>query len=168
MRAGVRSTATMAALCSILLLGAMWGWSAVTEPFPGKVDAPVCEAKAVAKGDKVYPAQVVVSVYNAGSRLGLAGQTMELFNGGGFHEGDMGNAPEGTEVPVVQIWTTEPRNPATRLVESRLGPAHKVVKKDGPGAGVTVVVGDGFHKMVRGPRFVVARTDTEICAPPLN
>ena len=112
MRAGVRSAATMAVLVGILLVGAMWGWSAVTAPVPGKVDAPVCEPKAVAKGDKVYPAQVVVSVYNAGSRLGLAGRTMELLTGnGGFHEGDMGNAPEGTKVPVVQIWTTEPCAP---------------------------------------------------------
>jgi hypothetical protein len=168
MRAGVRSAMTIAVLCSLLLVGALWGFSAVTAPFPGKADAPVCVSKSVAKGERVYPAQVVVSVYNAGTRLGLAGRTMALFTHRGFKQGDDGNAPDGSKVPVVQIWTTDPKNPATRLVESRLGPAHKVVKKEGLGAGVTVVVGDGFHKLVHGPRFVVARKDTTICAPPLN
>lgn len=168
MRAGAKSAATLVVLGAVLFFGVIWGWSAVTEPFPEKIDLPVCEATPVAKGDKIFPTQVVVSVYNAGDRLGLAGTTMRKFEDGGFREGDSGNAPKSAQVPIVQIWASEPRNPAVRLVESRLGAAHKVVKKDGPGAGVTVIVGDGFRKLLKGPRFVVARKNTTICSPPVG
>ena len=168
MRAGARSAATIGVLCGLLVLGGLWGWSAVTAPFPGKAAAPVCENRPVSKGDKIFPAQVVVSVYNAGSRFGLAGRTMELFTGQGFQEGDIADAPGKSKVPFVQIWTTDPHNPAVRLVESRFGPAHKVVKKKGPGSGITVVVGDGFTKLRKGPHFVVARADAVICSPPLG
>jgi hypothetical protein len=165
--AGLRSAATLAFLCGVLVIGGLWGWSAVTAPFPKKADAPVCESTRVSKGDKIYPAQVVVSVFNAGTRPGLASRTMQLFQDGGFHEGDSGNAPEHSNVPVAQVWTKDPHNPAVKLVGSRLGP-HKVLKKKAPGAGVTVVVGDGFDTLVKGPRFVVAHSDTEICSPPVD
>lgn len=168
MRAGVKSAATLVVLGAVLFLGVIWGWSAVMSPFPEKIDLPVCEATPVHKGDKIFPAQVVVSVFNAGDRLGLAGTTMRKFEDGGFQEGDMGNAPKSAKVPIVQIWAAEPRNPAVRLVESRLGPAHKVIKKDGPGAGITVIVGDGFRKLLQGPRFVVAHKNTTICSPPVG
>ena len=168
MRAGVRSAVTIGVLCAILAFGALWGWKAVTAPFPGKADAPICENQVIHKGDKVYPSEIIVSVYNAGSRFGLAGRTMQMFTDQGFQEGEIGDAPKGSKVPVVQIWTTEPHNPAVRLVESRFGPAHKVLKKKGTGSGITVVVGDGFSKLLKGPHFVVARSDSEICSPPLG
>ena len=168
MRASARSAVTIVVLCSLLVVGAMWGWSEVTAPFPGKADAPICEDRAVSKGEKVYPSQVVVSVYNAGTRLGLAGRTMQLLTDQGFKEGDSGNAPEKSDVPVVQVWTPEPRNPAVQLVVSRLGKAHKIIKKESPGAGVTIVVGDGFRQLVKGPRFVVAKRDTTICTPVID
>jgi len=167
-RAGVRSAATIGVLCFILVLGAVWGWKAVTAPFPKKVAAPLCEDQKISKGDKVYPSEIIVSVYNAGTRNGLAGTTMQFFTDQGFQEGDVGDAPGKSKVPFVQIWTTDPHNPAVRLVESRFGPAHKVVKKKGPGSGINVVVGDGFTKLRKGPHFVVARADAVICSPPLG
>ena len=168
MRAGARSAATIGVLCAILAFGALWGWKAVTAPFPGKAAAPVCENQKVSKGDKVYPSEVIVSVYNAGTRSGLAGNTMQYFTDQGFQPGDVGDAPRGSKVPVVQIWTTDPHNPAVRLVESRFGPAHKIVKKQSKGSGVTVVVGDGFRGLHKGPHFLVARADAVICSPPLG
>ena len=168
MRAGARSAATMAVLCGLLVLGGLWGWSAVTAPFPGKAAAPVCENRPVAKGDKIFPAQVVVSVYNAGSRFGLAGSTMELFTGQGFQAGDIADAPNKSKVPFVQIWTPDPKNPAVQLVASRRAGPHSIVKRDAPGAGVNVVVGDRFEKLGKGPRFVKARSASEICSPSLG
>jgi len=168
MRAGVRSAATIGVLCFILVLGAVWGWKAVTAPFPKKVAAPLCEDQKISKGDKVYPSEIIVSVYNAGTRNGLAGTTMQFFTDQGFQEGDVGDAPGKSKVPFVQIWTPEPKNPAVQLVASRLAGPHSIVKRDAPGAGVNVVVGDRFSKLVKGPRFVVARSDSEICSPPLD
>ncbi|NYD43668.1 LytR C-terminal domain-containing protein [Nocardioides panaciterrulae] len=169
MRAGTRTAATMAVLCLLLLGGAVWGWSALTAPFPGKADAPICENTAVKKGAKVFPTQVVVSVYNAGERAGLAGRTMTMLTDRGFREGESGNAPRGgKKVPVVQVWTTHPHNPAVQLVARQLGPRHSVVKHKPLGAGVTVVVGDGFRGLGHKTRFVRARGNAEICSPPVE
>jgi hypothetical protein len=167
MRAGVRSAATMGVLFVLLLVGAWWGWSSVTAPFPGKADPALCEDQVVHKGDKVFPEQVVVSVLNAGSREGLAGRTMQLLVARGFREGESANAPHGTEVAVGQIWTEEPDNPAVRLLQARLGPGIHVIRREAPAVGVTLVVGDAFHGPVPGPKSVTARSEAEICSPPL-
>ena len=111
MRPGVRTALTMATLGVLLLVAAAWAISALTAPFPGKVDVPTCVATDVTKGEKVFPDQVVVSVYNAGTREGLAGLTMRQLTQLGFVEGESGNAPEpgqGARGP-----RSGPRSPAT-------------------------------------------------------
>jgi len=168
MRAGARSAATIGVLCLLLVVGAAWGWSALTAPFPGKADAPVCESRSIQKGEKVFPSQVVVSVYNAGERAGLAGRTMSLFTDRGFHPGESGNAPRNAKVKVVQVWTTDPKNPAVQLVVSQLRPAHTVVRHRALGAGITVVVGDRFPGLGKKKPFVRAAGATQICAPPVE
>ena len=95
---GARSAVTLAVLCTLLAIGAAWGWDAATDPFPGKVEALTCVDQAVQEGEKVYPDQVVVSVFNAGTREGLAGRTMGLLVDEGFREGDSGNAPAKAKV----------------------------------------------------------------------
>ena len=97
MRQGARSAVTIVVLGTILAIGAVWGWRAMTEPFPGKADASACVTQAVQRGEKVYPDQVVVSVLNAGSREGLAGRTMGLLVDEGFREGDSGWSDQGVQ-----------------------------------------------------------------------
>jgi hypothetical protein len=166
MRQGARTAVTVTVLGVILVLGALWGWAALTEPFPGKADVPTCVDRHVAAGDKVYPDQVVVSVFNAGTREGLAGRTMQLLTDQGFAEGDSGNAPDGADVATAEVWTDDASNPAVRLVAARLGPDTLVVERKSAGAGVVVVVGDGFDKLVKGRQFAKAREDSSICSPP--
>ena len=167
MTQGARSAITLSVLAVLLVVAAAWGFAAATAPFPGKVDTPICEDQDVAAGDKVFPQDVTVSVYNAGTRDGLAGRVMQSFTSAGFAEGQSGNAT-GVKVPVVQIWTTEPKNPAVLLVASKLGKGVAVESRDGLGAGVTVVVGDGFTKLVKGLRSVTAKDDATICSPPVE
>ena len=45
----------------------------MTEPFPGKVDPPICVDTTYAAGERIYPQDVTVSVLNASRREGLAG-----------------------------------------------------------------------------------------------
>jgi len=167
MSRGVRSAITISVLVVILAVAAVWGWSAATEPLPAKVDTPICSPRTVAAGDKVYPQDVTVSVYNAGTREGLAGRVMKSFTDDGFAEGNSGNAPSGSKVPVVSIWTTEPQNPAVLLVASRLGGNVDIERRSGVGAGVTVVVGDGFTTLAKGRNSVVATQDAQVCSPPV-
>ncbi|MEP9362619.1 LytR C-terminal domain-containing protein [Nocardioides sp. CN2-186] len=167
MTRGARTAVTIAVLCVLLAVAAVWGWHATTKPLPGKVDSPICVDTSVAAGDKVFPEQVTVSVYNAGDREGLAGRTMQLLTDAGFAEGKSGNAPDG-KVSDVAIWTQEPDNPAVLLVASRLGPDVDIVDKPGQGAGVTVVVGDDFTDLVKGRRAITAAADSQICSPPVD
>ena len=37
-----RSTITLAVLTMMLVVGALWGWSAMTAPLPEKSDPPTC------------------------------------------------------------------------------------------------------------------------------
>jgi hypothetical protein len=166
MRDGTKSAITIGVLGTILAIGAAWGWSAATKPFPGKAEVPTCVESAVSKGEKVYPDQVVVSVFNAGQREGLAGRTMGMLVDEGFREGDSGNAPARTKVSRAEIWTDEPGSPAVQLVATWLGRDTRVVRRNATGAGVVVLVGDRFDKLAKGRKLVVSQQDIEICSPP--
>jgi hypothetical protein len=162
-----RSTVTLVVLVGLLVLGALWGWSEMTAPLPGKADAPTCVSRAVQAGDKVFPDMVTVSVLNASERNGLASRTLQLFTDAGFGSGDTANAPQNAEVAVAQIWTSDPDNPGVQLVRSWLGPRAEIVDREGKGAGVVVVVGDDFEDLVKGERAVKASDDATVCTPPV-
>ena len=163
----MRTTITLLVLGVLLAVAAVWGWKATMEPLPAKVDSPICVEADVSEGDKVFPQQVAVSVYNASQREGLAGRTMQLLTDEGFVKGQAGNAT-GAKVDVAAIWTTEPENPDVRLVASYLGPDVDIERRDGLGVGVTVVVGDKFKELAAGRRAVRASEDTQICSPPVG
>jgi hypothetical protein len=166
--AQVRTALTLLVLCGLLLIGVTWGWSAVTKPFPGKADAPICVTRTVSAGDRVYPQQVTVSVLNAGTREGLAGRTMQLFVDDGFGQGHLDNAPQGTDVARAEIWSADPTSPAVRLVASRLGHGVEIARRDASAPGVVVVVGDDFTDLSIGRRSVLAEHDAQICSPPVD
>lgn len=168
MVAHARSGITLLVLVVVVLIGGAWGWSAVTKPFPGKADAPICVQRSVDAGERVYPEQVTVSVLNAGTREGLAGRTMQLLEDEGFAQGNLDNAPPGTDVPRVEIWSNDPTSPAVQLVVSRFGPGTEVVRRDTTVAGVVVVVGDDFVDLGKGRKSVVAESDAQICSPPVG
>jgi hypothetical protein len=168
MTQGVRTAITLSVLGVLLLVAAVWGWSATTKPLPAKVDTPICVEQDVPAGTRVFPEDVTVSVYNAGTREGLAGRTMALFTDIGFNEGNSGNVTPGQPVRGSAIWTDDPTSPAVLLVASRLGPDVDIERRDPPGVGVVVVVGDEFKDLVKGHRAVRAEEDSEICSPPVN
>jgi LytR cell envelope-related transcriptional attenuator len=163
---GVRTTLTLVFLAALLAAAAFWGWDAAMEPLPETAEAPVCEDTPVATGQKVYPDQVIVSVYNASARSGLATRTSDLFVDQGFVEGDGGNAPRGTTIQDAQIWTSDPQSPAVRLVRSYLGPAASVVDGEQLGLGVVVVVGEEFGELTKGKKSIKTLQDGFICSPP--
>ncbi|MET0525830.1 MAG: LytR C-terminal domain-containing protein [Nocardioides sp.] len=165
-QAKIRSAATMIALGILLLVGVTWAWSAVTEPFPEREDAATCSSTKVGEGEKVYPDQVTVSVLNAGSREGLANRTMSDLVDAGLAKGELGNAPDDTKVPGVEIWAEDLKNPAVKLVESFLGKDAKLVRRDPPLPGVNVVVGEEFPGVTEGRASVAAKKDVTICSPP--
>lgn len=166
MEARLKSLVTLIVLGLLLVVGAVWGWSSLTEPFPERAAPPVCVDRTFAAGEPVRRGDVTVSVWNAGTRNGLAGLTMELLVDAGFAEGKEGNAPKRTDVARAEIWTDQgAQHPAVQLVASHLGDA-EVVRRDEGAAGILVVVGDEFHGLTKGVGRVTARSDVEVCGPP--
>jgi hypothetical protein len=167
MTQAMRTTVTLLVLGALLMIAAVWGWHATLKPLPAKVDSPICVDTPVTAGEKVYPQQVTVSVYNSGQREGLAGRTMQLLKDAGFTKGQAGNA-SSAKVGNVEIWTTTPESPDVQLLATYFGDDVEIERRDGPGIGVTVVVGDQFRALADGERSVLAETDTEICSPPVS
>ena len=165
MTAHLRSFATLVVLGLVLVVAAVWGWGAFNEPFPKQRGAPVCVDREVTRGDEVTRRDVTVSVWNAGTRVGLASLTMDLLVDAGFHDGSEGNAPGKRKVERVAIWTDEPGNPAVKLVASHLGKVD-VVKRAERAPGVLVVVGDRFDDISGGRKAVTARGAASVCGPP--
>jgi hypothetical protein len=163
----MKSALTLGVLVVLLLLGVSWGYAQVTEPFPGKVDAPICVDTTHSAGDRIYPQDVTVSVLNASGREGLAGRVMsELVDEGGFAEGQTGNAPKGTQVARVEIWTKDKDSAAVLLVRSRLGQAEVVEMADPGKVGIVVVVGAEFVDLFEGGRpSIVTDDDVVVCGP---
>lgn len=167
-QARIRSAVTLLGLLALLLAGVAWAWSALSEPFPEREKAATCHSTVVTRGEKVYPDQVTVSVLNAGSSQGLADRTLTELALSGLDRGQLGNAPDGTEVNIAQIWAEDANNPAVKLVLSFLGKNAKVVRRDAPLPGVNVVVGEGFPGVREGRKFARAREDATICSPPVE
>ena len=167
-RRHVTTAVTLLVLVGILAAGAVIGIRSLLAPISEDAsDTPSsCSTTAVRKGQRISARQVAISVYNAGTRAGLADETMGVLTNRGFQRGEVGNAPRGTRVKVVQIWTSRPTDAAARLVALQFGRSVKVqVKKTNLGPGGDVVVGDGFRRLVRAQRTIVVLNAQSVCLP---
>lgn len=172
MRQGVKTAVTLGVLLVLLLVGAAVGWSQLTAPVEGPREQQAqgpCADTRIRPGDPVRPGMVTVSVFNAGTRSGLAGNTLAAFVNRGFGAGQSGNADPDVSVKRAQVWTTDKQDPAAQLVRRHLGPKRSklVVKRPAAikGVGVMVVVGNDFDKLPKGPKRVRSKITTTICSP---
>lgn len=164
--ARLKTVVTLVTLVLLVVFGAFWGLHAMTQPFPSRAAAALCAPRQVAAGTQIYPAEVLVNVYNASTRGGLATQAMGQFVDRGFAEGLTGNAPD-EKVSSAVIWTDDPKRPDVLLVLKHLGPGAKAIKHATLDVGVDVLVGPKFTKLAAKPHGVItAQRATEICSPP--
>ena len=160
----LRTGATLGVLALLLLFAVTRGLDAVSEPFPENAEPPVCVDTPVRAGDRLRTAAVTVSVINAGTETGLASRTLGELETAGFDPGQVSNLPD-PDVRSAQIWTTDGRTPAVKLVRSYLGEDVKVVIRPSSVAGVTVVVGGRFTGVQEGRPEIRVRDDFTVCGP---
>ena len=162
----VKTLLTLAVLAMLVLLGVTWGWSAVTSPLPHTAKQRACLTTTLQPGDRVSAPKLIVSVFNASDRVGLAELTMSAFEDQGFGPGDVGNAPKGVTIHYAQVWAPDRQDPAALLVASRLGPHASIVTRKHSGDGVVVMVGPQFQKLVQGKQSIKVTRATTLCEPP--
>jgi len=166
MNTHVKTLLTLTVLAVLVLLGVTWGWSSFTQPYPHHASPKACYPTKLQPGDRVSAPKVTVSVFNASQRVGLAERTMVAFEDQGFGSGTVGNAPKGAIVHYAQIWARDRRDPAVRLVASRLGPHASIVARKHGGPGIIVMVGPLFEKLVQGKQSTKVTQPTTVCSPP--
>jgi hypothetical protein len=165
----VTTAVTLVVLLAILVIGGYLGAKALFAPLPGDSSNAAtsnCKNTSVKKGEKIRAGEIQVSIYNAGTRSGLAEDTLVKLHKRGFRRGDVGNAPSGTKVKRAQVWTTRRHDAAARLVAKQLGygaPVKYVDKNLGPG--VDVVVGNYFHKLAPVKNFLIVKRPGSACLP---
>ncbi len=164
---------TMVVLVGILVLGAVVGFNSLFAPLPGREATPAaepspsCSETPPKKGQRLRSRQVRVNVFNAGTRGGLAGGTVDAFRARGFRGGEIGNAPEGTKVKRVQVWIQKGEEDAGRLVARQIGKkARAMTGKPDLAPGVDVVVGNNFRSLVKAPRSIAVKTPQIVCVEP--
>jgi hypothetical protein len=136
------------------------------DPTPTASPSPTCSEKTVRKGQRLRSTQVVVSVYNGGTRAGLADTTMRALTNRGFKQGEIGNAPPDVNVTKVKVYTSERNDQAAQLVARQFGRKTRVTLAETDlGPGVDVVVGNGFDELAKARRVIVARHGSSVCVP---
>ncbi|MDO9457860.1 LytR C-terminal domain-containing protein [Nocardioides sp.] len=160
----VRTAVTLGVLALLLAFAVTRGLDAVSEPFPENEDPPVCVDSAVSKGDVLRVGGITVSVINAGTKNGLARQTLDDLEEQGFAGGELANQAD-PDILSAQIWSPGGRTAAVRLVATYLGGRVKVVDRQSSTAGITVVVGDRFPGVRKGRFQVKVTKDGTVCGP---
>ena len=165
---GRKLTTGITLVVLVLVLGGMaiYGVRAALAPLPeGSSTEPECsetekEIKKFLRRDEVQ-----VSVFNAGSRDGLAGTTLEKIEEAGFKAGNAGNAPRTAEVRRAVVWTTQPNDSGAKLVALALGRGTQIeVTETDLGPGVDVLVGNRFHGLAaKAPTRIRLPAAVETC-----
>jgi hypothetical protein len=164
-----RLTTGITLLVLVLVLGGMaaYGIKHALAPLPGGGSSAKKPCSQTEKEIKQFlrRGDVQVSVFNAGTRDGLASQTLEKIEEAGFRAGNAGNAPGSAEVRRAIVWTTLPNDSSARLVALALGRGTRVeVTETDLGPGIDVLVGNKFQGLAkRAPTQIRLPKPVETC-----
>jgi hypothetical protein len=147
---GRRITTGVTLVVLVIVLGGMaaYGIKTALAPLPGGKSSSKEPCSSTEKRVKEFlkRSEVQVSVYNAGTRSGLAGQTLDKLEAAGFKAGNAGNAPGTADVRRAVVWTTQPNDYSAKLVAASLGHGTRIEETDADlGPGIDVIVGNKFR-----------------------
>ncbi len=159
---------TLVVLLGVLGAMAVVGFQSALAPLPETGSAePECSDAEKEVQTFLRRGEVQVSVFNAGTKSGLAGRTLEKLERAGFRAGNVGNAPGSAEVRRAVVWTTQPNDTSARLVARALGTGTRVqVTETDLGPGIDVLVGNRFKKLdPKAPKRLRLPQAVETCIP---
>ena len=162
----ITTAVTLVVLLLVLAGMAAYGFKQLTAPLPdGPSAEPTCSEAEKQVQAFLKRSEVQVSVFNAGTREGLAGTTLEKVVDSGFRAGNAGNAPKSAEVRRAVVWTTEPDDPAAKLVAQAFGRRTQIeVTETDLGPGIDVLVGNKFQGLnPRAPKRIKLPDPVETC-----
>ena len=137
------------------------------KPFPSSKGStePTCSTQGKQVQEFLTRKDVQVSVFNAGTRSGLASETLDKVEAAGFVAGNAGNAPGTADVQRAVVWTTKDNDYSARLVALAFGPRTQVVVTETDlGPGIDVLVGDRFRGLdKKAPRQIRLPKPVETC-----
>jgi len=154
---------------------AVWGYNSATAPIDdgftvstapddGIVTCSPGETESIVKF--LTNSEVVVSVYNAGQRKGLATSTLNQLEERRFRAGAIGNAADSS-VEYAEIRAKESDSTKAELVAQNFGKKAQIVLDDDAelsGPGVNVVIGDKFNKLKAGvPKRIKLAVPITVC-----
>ncbi|MEO7350300.1 MAG: LytR C-terminal domain-containing protein [Marmoricola sp.] len=164
----VTTAVTLLVLLAVLGGMAIYGFNALTAPFPGSS----ATEKKCSRAEKqmqgfLTRTEVQVSIFNAGKRKGLASTTLDRVEAAGFRAGNAGNAPKSAEVRRAVVWTTKPNDQAAELVARAFGRRTRIaVTHTDLGPGIDVLVGNKFKGLAaKAPRRIRLAAPVETCIP---
>ncbi len=169
-----RTPITLMVLLGVLLGAAYYGWQTVINP--GGSDAnvtaptptgPTCEKTTVIKkGQRIVAKDIIVNVYNAGQRAGLAGETLDELVNKGFKRGIAANAPSNLAVGpnATVILPGGAGGPQIKLVRNQFIGKVMVLKAASLTQGVDVIVGESFRGVAaKSPTFLRVKRAVTAC-----
>jgi hypothetical protein len=157
----VRTPLTLLVLLGVLCYGAWWGYTNVLQPVPPTPPTP-CVPQKVQAGE-LRSTQVTVSVFNGGTKKGLAGDVGRSLRGKGFKVQRTSNT--GEKIQETIIVGAGANNPEVLLVKAFFKKSKVKVDKR-PDHSVDVLVGNdygGFDKKAKTTYKVKAKS---VCLPP--
>jgi hypothetical protein len=152
---------------SVVLFGAglFVGFKLLTASADTFDEAPTCEDRTVAEGEKLTSNLVTVNVYNASQRAGLANRVGINLQRRGFLAGTVANSTSEVKPGSVAILTDDRDDPRVKLVAQQFGNVEFAEPDINAPEGVTVIVGDDYKDLVDAPRDIETDRMITACVP---
>jgi hypothetical protein len=168
-----RTPVTLLVLLIVLLGAAFYGWQTIISPAteddqtttPHK--KPKCDdVQQFTKGQLIRAHDIVVNVYNAGTRTGLATETLDDLSKRGFEAGAADNAPGTVSAANVTVLTAAKQpSPQEKLVAMQFKGDVKFTQGPTLDPGIDVIVGNDFDAVdKKADRSLRLKKDVSTCA----